>query len=72
MFAHGVEGLVILSRHATAKSMEHQGEESLVFSGVEVEVQVVAEEADMADMGKAQMWRNKDMGRCWLGKSVWG
>ena len=72
VFAHGVEEWVILSTHATARSMERQGEESQVFKGVEVEVQVVTKEVDMADMDKALMWRNKGMRRCWSGKSAWG
>ena len=44
--------------------MERQGKGNLVFKGVEVEVQVVPEEADMADMGKARRRRSKYMRRC--------
>ena len=64
VFARGMVGWVTSNPHVTARSTERQGEGNLVFKGVEVEVQVVANEVDTADMGKARMWRNKDMRRC--------
>ena len=63
-FAHGVEEWDISNRRATARSMERQGEENQVFQGAEVEVLVLLEEVGMADMGRARMWRNRDMQRC--------
>ena len=63
-FARGVEEWDMSNRRATARLMEHQGEENQVFQGAEVEVLVLLEEVGMADMGRARMWRNRDMQRC--------
>lgn len=63
-FARGVEEWDISNRRATTRLMEHQVEGNQVFQGAEVEVLVLLEEAGMADMGRARMWRNMDMQRC--------
>ena len=55
-----------LSKHATTRLMGHQEEQNQVFRGAEVEVLVLLQEdkVDMGDMGRAWMWRNRDMLRC--------
>ena len=71
--AHGVQGWVILNLLVTARKMERQRGGNLVFKGVEAVVQVVQEEVDMGDMGKAwRRRRSKDTRRCWLGNHQYG
>ena len=63
-FAHGAEEWDTSSKRAIARFMGHQGEENMASQGAEVEVLVMLVEVGMEDMGRARIWRNRDMLRC--------